>query len=112
MKDLGNATAISKMADDQTEGMDRRVLWASLYGKNAPEIGGGQEKLTLRYVFDDTAKQLVSAATRFLHGRKVVPSEQLRPEAIMDQVAKEVLKARGLSAPIGFVGEQPDSAYQ
>ena len=112
MKDLGNATAISKMADDQTEGMDRRVLWASLYGKNAPEIGGGQEKLTLRYVFDDTAKQLVSAATRFLHGRKVVPSEQLRPEAIMDQVAKEVLKARGLTAPIGFVGEQPDSAYQ
>ncbi len=112
MKDLGNATAISKMADDQTEGMDRRVLWASLYGKNAPEIGGGQEKLTLRYVFDDTAKKLVSAATRFLHGRKVVPSEQLRPEAIMDQVAKEVLKARGLTAPIGFVGEQPDSAYQ
>jgi len=112
MKDLGNATAISKMADDQTEGMDRRVLWASLYGKNAPEIGGGQEKLTLRYVFDDTAKQLVSAATRFLHGRKVVPSEQLRPEAIMDQVANEVLKARGLTAPIGFVGEQPDSAYQ
>lgn len=112
MKDLGNATAISKMADDQTEGMDRRVLWASLYGKNAPEIGGGQEKLTLRYVFDDTAKQLVSAATRFLHGRKVVPSEELRPEAIMDQVAKEVLKARGLTAPIGFVGEQPDSAYQ
>ena len=112
MKDLGNATAISQMADDQTEGMDRRVLWASLYGQNPPEIGGGEEKLTLRFVFDDTAKQLVSAATKFLHGRKVVPNEQLRSEAIMDGVANEVLKARGLSAPIGFVGEQPDSAYQ
>ena len=112
MKDLANATAISKMADDQTEGMDRRVLWASLYGQNPTDIGGGEEKLTLRYVFDDTARQLVTAATRFLHGRKVVPNEILRPEAIMDDVAKEVLTSRGLSAPIGFVGEQPDSAYQ
>ena len=100
------------MADDQTEGMDRRVLWASLYGQNPPAIGGGQEKLTLRYVFDDTSRQLVTAATRFLHGRKVVPSEILRPEAIMDDVAKAVLTSRGLSAPIGFVGEQPDSAYE
>ena len=112
MKDLGNATAISQMADDQTEGMDRRVLWASLYGKNPASIGGGEEKLTLRFVFDDTAKQLVSAATKFLHGRKVVPSATLRPEAMMDAVAQEVLDSRGLSAPIGFVGEQPDSAYQ
>jgi len=112
MKDLGNATAISQMADDQTEGMDRRVLWASLYGKNPASIGGGEEKLTLRFVFDDTARQLVSAATKFLHGRKVVPSATLRPEAMMDQVAQEVLDSRGLSAPIGFVGEQPDSAYQ
>jgi hypothetical protein len=63
-------------------------------------------------VFDDTARQLVSAATRFLHGRKVVPNAILRPEAIMDDVAKEVLTSRGLSAPIGFVAEQPDSAYQ
>ena len=112
MKDLGNATAISQMADDQTEGMDRRVLWASLYGKNPASIGGGEEKLTLRFVFDDTARQLVSAATKFLHGRKVVPSATLRPEAMMDQVAQEVLDSHGLSAPIGFVGEQPDSAYQ
>ncbi|XXK27815.1 nitrate ABC transporter substrate-binding protein [Arenicellales bacterium nBUS_45] len=112
MKDLSNATAISQMADDQTEGMDRRVLWASLYGKNPASIGGGEEKLTLRFVFDDTARQLVSAATKFLHGRKVVPSATLRPEAMMDQVAQEVLDSRGLSAPIGFVGEQPDSAYQ
>ena len=112
MKDLGNATAISQMADDQTEGMDRRVLWASLYGKNPASIGGGEEKLTLRFVFDDTARQLVSAATKFLHGRKVVPSATLRPEAMMDAVAQEVLDSRGLSAPIGFVGEQPDSAYQ
>lgn len=112
LKDLSNATAVSQMADDQTEGMDRRVLWASLYGQNSPQIGGGEEKLTLRFVFDDTAQQLVSAATKFLHGRKVVPSATLRPEAIMDGVANEVLKARGLTAPIGFVGEQPNSAYK
>ena len=112
LKDLNNSTAVSQMADDQTEGMDRRVLWASLYGSNPAKIGGGKEKLTLRYVFDHTARELVSAATRFLHGRKVVPNPILRPEAIMDDVAKRVLTSRGLTAPIGFVAEQPDSAFK
>ena len=107
-----NSTAVSQMADDQTEGMDRRVLWASLYGSNPAKIGGGKEKLTLRYVFDHTARSLVSAATRFLHGRKVVPNAILRPEAIMDDVAKNVLTSRGLTGPIGFVAEQPDSAFK
>ena len=112
LKDLNNSTAVSQMADDQTEGMDRRVLWASLYGSNPAKIGGGREKLTLRYVFDHTARELVSAATRFLHGRKVVPNAILRPEAIMDDVAKRVLTSRGLTGPIGFVAEQPDSAFK
>jgi hypothetical protein len=30
----------------------------------------------------------------------------------MDDVAKQVLTSRGLTGPIGFVGEQPDSAYE
>jgi len=34
MIDLNNSSAIAEMADDQTEGMSRKTLWASLYGTN------------------------------------------------------------------------------
>ena len=112
MIDLNNASAIAKMADDQTEGMPRRVLWASLYGKNPPAIGGGSDKVTLDYIFNDKVMVLVSAATKFLHGRKVVPAAVLRKESVWDAMAREVLKARGLKSPIGAVKEQPDSAFK
>lgn len=111
MADLNNASAIAKMADDQTEGMPRKVLWASLYGTNPPGIGGS-DKLTLDFIFNDKVNGLVSAATKFLYGRKVVPAAVLRKESVWDSVAREVLKARGLKSPIGAVKEQPDSAFK
>ena len=112
MIDLNNASAIAEMADDQTEGMSRKTLWASLYGTNPPSIGGGPNKNTYDFIFNDTAQGLVKAATIFLNGRKVVPNRVLRSESIWDAVARDVLKARGLSSPIGSVKEQPDSAYK
>ena len=112
LKDLSNASSVAKMADDQTEGMPRKTLWASLYGTNPASIGGGPDKLTLNFIFDDTAQGLVKAATIFLNGRKVVPNPVLRKESIWDAVARDVLKSRGLSAPIGAVKEQPDSAFK
>jgi hypothetical protein len=112
MVDLNNASAIAEMADNQTEGMPRRTLWASLYGTNPPSIGGGPDKNTFDFIFNDTAQGLVKAATIFLNGRKVVPNPVLRSESIWDAVARDVLKSRGLSSPIGSVKEQPDSAYK
>lgn len=109
--DLKNANAVAKMADDQTEGMSRKTLWFSLYGTNPPEIGGGPNKVTYDFVDNDKVKGLIAAATKFLHGRKVVPAPQLRAEASQFQVARDILKARGLKSPIGFAKEQPDSAY-
>ena len=112
MIDLNNSSAIAEMADDQTEGMSRKTLWASLYGTNPSSIGGGPNKNTYDFIFNDTAQGLVKAATIFLNGRKVVPNRVLRSESIWDAVARDVLKARGLSSPIGSVKEQPDSAYK
>ena len=112
MIDLNNSSAIAEMADDQTEGMSRKTLWASLYGTNPKSIGGGPNKNTYDFIFNDTAQGLVKAATIFLNGRKVVPNRVLRSESIWDAVARDVLKARGLSSPIGAVKELPDSAYK
>ena len=112
LTDLNNASAVAKMADDQTEGISRKTLWASLYGKNPPAIGGGEDKVTFDFIFNDKAQSLVKAATIFLHGKKVVPNAVLRKESVWDAVAREILKSRGLSSPIGSVKEQPDSAYK
>lgn len=109
---IENANAVAKMADDQTEGISRKALWFSLFGTNAPEIGGGPDKVTYDFVVNDKVKGLISAATKFLHGRKVVPNPELRKEAVMDQVAMEIMKARNLTSPIGFAKEQPDSAFK
>jgi len=110
--DLNNANAVAKMADEQTEGIARKTLWFSLYGTNPPSIGGGVDKVTYDFVDNDKVKGLIAAATKFLHGRKVVPNAQLRPEASQFQVARDVMKARGLKSPIGYAKEQPDSAYK
>lgn len=112
MVDLKNATEISKMAESQTQGMDRKILWASLYGKNDASIGGGENKNTFDFIFTDKVMNLVNAATKFLHGRKVVPAEKLRDGAIMDQVARDILAKRGLKSPIGAVKEQPLSNFK
>ena len=110
--DLNNASEVAKMADDQTEGMPRKTLWYSLYGSNPPEIGGGADKNVFDFVFNRKAMTLVDAATEFLHGKKVVPNPQLRPEAVMDQMARRVLRERGLASPIGSVKQQPDWAFK
>ena len=111
LADVGNASAVAEMADDQTEGMDRKTLWYSLYGDVPASMGGGPVKLTLDYVFNDKVKQLLAASTKFLHEQKKVPSATLRDGAVDDAVAREVLKARGLPSPIGEIRGQPMSAF-
>ncbi|MCG8561741.1 MAG: nitrate ABC transporter substrate-binding protein [Hyphomicrobiales bacterium] len=112
LADLKNANDVARMADEQTEGIPRKTLWASLYGKNPRAIGGGPNKVTYDFVVNEKVEGLIKAATKFLHEQKVVPSETLRQEAVMDQVARQVMEARGLKSPIGFAKEQDASAYK
>ena len=55
---------------------------------------------------------LIGQATIFLHGMKAIHVNKLRAEAVMPELAQQVLKERGLSAPIGKVSALPGSAYQ
>lgn len=112
LADIGNANEVARMADDQTEGMDRKVLWYSLYGDVPESMGGGPVKLTLDFVFNDKVKDLLAASTKFLHDNKKVPAAQLRDGAVDDAVAREVLKARGLESPLGEIRGQPMSAFE
>jgi len=101
LADLGNANAVSKMADDQTEGIDRKVLWASLYRDE-----NKAEKLTLDFVFNDKVKTMLKASTAFLAGKKKFGKRtELRAESVWDGMARKVLSDRGLKTGLGPVGK-------
>jgi len=112
MMDLDNANAVAEMADNQTEGMARKVLWYSLYGDVPASMGGGPVKLTLDFVFNDKVNQLLDASTAFLHVNKKVPAAKLRDGAVDDSVALAVLEARGLTSPLGDIIGQPMSSFK
>lgn len=114
LADPKNATEVSQMAEKTTEQIDRKVLWASMYGENGRDIGGGEVKINLDYLITDRVQSLLKDATAFLNGLPNKPAAQptIRAEAIDDSIAREVLKARGLSAPVGVVKEMPISEYK
>jgi NitT/TauT family transport system substrate-binding protein len=106
--DLNNASEVAKMADDQTEGMDRKILWASLYHDEK-----GAEKLTLDFVFNDKVKTMLKASADFLAGKKKFGNrKELRAESVWDDMARKVLKDRGLSSPLGTIKGVPLSEYK
>ena len=108
LADLGNANAVSKMADDQTEGIKRKVLWASLYRDE-----GRVNKLTLDFIFNDKVTTMLKASTAFLAKKKKFGKRKaLRPESVWDDMARKILKERGLKSPLGKIDGVPLSEYR
>ena len=108
--DSKNAMDIAKMAAGQTTGFPEKALWASAFGQNAKSAGGTDDRITLAYGFTPEANDLIQKASKFLVEIKSIKSE-IRPEAVMPQFTADILKARGLKAPVGQVKALPDSAY-
>jgi NitT/TauT family transport system substrate-binding protein len=108
LADTKNANAVAKMADDQTEGMDRKILWASLYHDE-----DGKNKLTLDFVFNDKVKTMLKASADFLAGKKKFGKRKtLRKESVWDDMARKVLADRGLKSPLGKIDGVPMSSYK
>jgi NitT/TauT family transport system substrate-binding protein len=114
MSDLKNATEVSQMAEKQTEQIDRKVLWASLYGENPKAQGGGEVKVQLDFIVNDRVKKLIDDATEFLHSlpNKPAAAPKIRDGGVDDTVAREVLAKRNLQSPVGIVKAQPLDAFK
>jgi NitT/TauT family transport system substrate-binding protein len=108
--DSKNAMDIAKMATGQTTGFPEKALWASAFGQSAKSEGGTDTRITLAYGFTPEAKDLIQKASKFLVEIKSIQAE-IRPEAVMPQFTADILKARGLTAPVGSVKALPASAY-
>jgi NitT/TauT family transport system substrate-binding protein len=109
LADPKNSAEVIKMAKEQTTGFSERVLWYSLYGTYDPISGGSPVRAYLPYAFTPDARELISRASEFLFSIKSINVEKLRPDAIEPQWTEDILKARGLKAPIGEVKALPDS---
>jgi NitT/TauT family transport system substrate-binding protein len=105
-----NAMAIAGMAESQTTGFPEKALWQSAFGTTSKESGGTDTRITLAYGFTPEAMDLIQKASKFLVEIKSISAE-IRPDAVMPQFTADILKAQGLSAPLGEVKAQPDSAY-
>jgi NitT/TauT family transport system substrate-binding protein len=107
--DPKNAAEVIKMAKEQTTGFSEKVLWNSLYGRYPDAAGGGDMRNMMHYTFTPEARELISRAAAFLHSIKSINTEKVRPEAIESKWTEEILKERGLKAPIAEVKALPAS---
>ena len=107
--DPKNAAEVVRMAKEQTTGFSERVLWFSLYGTYPQNFGGAPVRNYMHYTFTPETRELIKRAAAFLHSIKSINVEQVRPEAIQASWTEEILKERGLKAPIGEIKAQPDA---
>lgn len=111
MADPANVMKVVEMAKNQTTGFEEKVLWQSLAGAYPEKVGGTAERLELTFAITPKAQALIDKATKFLHHIKSIRKDTLRPDAVRPEFANEILKERGLTAPVGTIASQPDSAY-
>jgi NitT/TauT family transport system substrate-binding protein len=109
LADPKNAAEVIKMAKEQTTGFSEKVLWHSLYGRYADEAGGSTTRNIMHYTFTPETRELINRAATFLHGMKSISTDKIRPEAIEAKWTEDILKERGVKAPIGTVKSLPDS---
>jgi len=109
LADSKNNAEIVKIAKEQTTGFGERVLWYSLYGSYDENAGGHAVRNYLHYGFTPQARELINRASAFLFSIKSINVEKLRPEAIESKWTEDILKERGLKAPIGEVKALPDA---
>ncbi|NND00097.1 MAG: ABC transporter substrate-binding protein [Gammaproteobacteria bacterium] len=111
MADPANTMAVVKMAEEQTTGFDDKVLWKAMVGMTPKEQGGTEVRNEMAFAITPKAQELIDKATVFLHSIKTIKVDKLRDNAIMKNFTEEILKERGLTAPIGKIVAQPDSAF-
>lgn len=107
MADPKNADAMVNIVKSRITGFSDKALWRALYGKYSEPEGGHKVRLYQPYTFTKDVTDLMARGMEFLKANKVLNVDKLRPDAVMPQFTEEILKERGLTAPIGEVRALP-----
>jgi NitT/TauT family transport system substrate-binding protein len=105
LADPANAEEVVRLALAQTAGFDAATLWNALYA--APPSAAEAPRMTLPFVFDDTAQRLIAGTMAYLHEAGHVPSDTLPQRALAAEAAQAVLRERRLASPVGRVMPLP-----
>lgn len=109
LADPKNAANVIKLAQAQTTGFTEKELWYSLYHAYPKNIGGVPVRLIHPFAFTDQVKALIEEDTAFLYSVKSINIEHLPEDAIVANFAADVLRERGLSAPVAEVKTLDDN---
>ncbi|MDR4305480.1 nitrate ABC transporter substrate-binding protein [Chelatococcus sambhunathii] len=113
MADMKNADEVARLAESQTERMDRKILWSALYGAmNEKDVGS--TKLEFDFVVTDRVRKLLDGATQFLNTMPAKPAAEpkIRADGVDDSIAKQIMAERGLTSPIGVIKAQSATDFK
>ncbi len=103
LADPRNAHQVVAMLKQQTTGYDDKTLWLALFGSYPTEAGGAPVRLKLPFAFTDESLELIQRSTSFLYEVKSIAVPALAPDAVVTDLTAEILRARGLKAPVGEI---------
>lgn len=109
LADPANAEDIVRLVQAQTAGFDAATLWNALYAAPSSQAAEAP-RMTLPFVFDDAALQVMRQTLGWLHANGARASAALPPSALVPELARSVLQERGLASPVGQVMPQPPRA--
>jgi len=112
LADPKNAVSVAELAQAQTTGFQKHELWRALFGEYSAEEGGAPVRLTLPFELTAPALEHIKKATAFLFSIKSIDTPELPSDAVLPELTTDILKEHGLTAPVGEIKAQPESAFR
>jgi NitT/TauT family transport system substrate-binding protein len=106
-----NYMKVVEMAQKNTQGFSKEVLWMSMAGKYPKSMGGGDVRNIMYYGINGDVRDMIKDATAFLHEIKVLPMAELDKDLIDSSWTDEILKKANLKVPLARIEAQDPSKY-
>lgn len=103
ISDPKNEREIVDMFVKANPGVSAKVFWQTLYGTYPIDASRSKVRLTFAYTFTPEVMGVIAKDVEFLRTIKTIDVDRLRPDAIMPGFTEEILKERGMRAPVGVV---------
>jgi NitT/TauT family transport system substrate-binding protein len=98
--DPRNHAEVLRIAAKYITGISERAMWFSMAGLIPEPYYGGPIRDEKPFVWNDDVRALQKRVVEFLAEQKIVPSSELLPGAIDDDIAHEAMKEMNVSSPL------------